>query len=51
MPERLKHFNDPTRQNDEEGPRILIRINLGRTVVAATTGDFLVNLDLWVIIL
>ena len=25
--------------------------NLGRAVAAATTGDYLVNLDLWVIIL
>ena len=24
---------------------------LGRTVAAATTGDYLVNLDLWVIVL
>ena len=35
--------------NHEEGPKILR--NLGRTVAAATTGDHLVNLDLWAIVL
>ena len=32
------------------GPEIKTLI-WGRTVVAATTGDYLVNLDLWVIFL
>ena len=34
--------------NDKEGPQNLRK--LGRTVAAATTGDYLVNLDLWMII-
>ena len=32
------------------GPEFKTKINLGRTVAAATTGDYLVNLDLWVTI-
>ena len=37
-------------KNNEEGPRNLSKINSGRTVAAATTGDYLGNLDIWVII-
>ena len=50
-PSKLKHDQkvQGSTLNHEEGTKILR--NLGRTVVAATTGDYLVNLDLWAIIL
>ena len=36
--------------NEEEGSQNLSKINSGRNVAVATTGDYLGNLDLWVTI-
>ena len=45
MTQKSKDPDDQTNvKNHEEGPKTLR--NLGRTVAAATTGDYLVNLDL-----
>ena len=46
---RPKSLTIKTGKTMRRGPEFK-KINLGRMVAAATTGDYLVNLDLWVII-
>ena len=50
MLKELKGSTIKPYNNNEEGPRKLSKINSGRTVAVATTGNYLGNLDLWVII-